>query len=220
MRDDNALFMLYSPISRPNTYNILHYCLFHGDCVQASDGAVVRPLKIIRSGRHFPDVTIAGGALVVSSAVRSKLSPFENIEYKPVHIVKLVDRDYPVGDFSYYRSKEYLADPYAHDPETLMQRLPDAPEMHALAGEHFEIVVPHYEDIKPGRFRSALDKIRVVAPDDDEYINLYDGPFNVTSDMIRKNPIFQNGDFFLNGECAELMKEFVNSPFYKMPRVV
>ncbi|WP_165249476.1 hypothetical protein [Paludisphaera soli] len=219
MYDDNCLFMLYSPTSRPNLYNVLHYYLFHGKDLNTSDGRPIRPLQIMRSGRHTPDVTIVGGGLVVSSAVRSKLSRFKGVEYRPVHFKKLVDCDYPVGDFSYYDSGDFLADPFSHDPETLIDRLPDHPELHDHAGEHYEIVVPHYEDIKPDRFRAG-SSIRVVVPEDDEYVDLGDGPFRVTRDMIQEYPIFQNGDFFVNGECAKLISEFIDSPFYKMAKVV
>lgn len=217
----NALFMLYSPFSRPGQYDILHYHLFHGRELENSDLTPVRPLQVTRSGRHFPDVTIVGISLVVSSSVRSKLSRFEQLEFRPVSLTKLVDCAYPVGDFSYYHSKEFLADPFTNDPETLMDRLPDVPQLHAAAKQYYEVVAQDYDDIKPKRIRSGTQRIRVQSPDESDSSIFYDGPFSVTLDFIQKHPIFQrSGDYFLNGECAEIIVEFVDSPYFKMPKLV
>jgi hypothetical protein len=138
--------------------NVLHYYMFHGEMERADivfpenpshnlDDDLSLPPVITRNVYRMPHVFKPRTSLIVSSEVRSVLGDLPHVVYLEVKFKKLVEYAYSAGDFSYFRRKEFVRDPYAQDPETLLARLPDVPHLHDKVGPYFEIVNANYMDI-------------------------------------------------------------------------
>jgi hypothetical protein len=131
--------------------NVFHYDMFHGLC--NSQGSHLRgddlsqPLLLSRNGTRIPDVFQPGITLVLSARAKAALEGLPNVAFLPVEFVKLVDYPYQAGDFSYYEIPAFQLDPAKANPETLIHRLVDQPEMHERTSPHYELVIPKLRDV-------------------------------------------------------------------------
>src|SRR6266851_9417075 len=132
-------YVLYTQISS-DRIDVFHYCMFHGevgrrgfispdDCSHYLDSLDEDPLLITSNIHSMPDVFRASSSLVVSQPVRSKLQAYPQVQFLEVEFEKLVDYPYQAGDFSYYKRKEFRAEPRKENPETLLARLPNVPAL-------------------------------------------------------------------------------------------
>jgi hypothetical protein len=130
--------------------------MFHGDEINGPDQSsnahllgddLSQPLRLIRTGRIVPHVFSPSVTLVVSADVREKLETLPHIDFLPVVFEKLVDYQFRAGDFSYFDLPAFRRNPAEANPETLLQRLPDIPELHSQIGSYYEVVVPRLGDI-------------------------------------------------------------------------
>jgi len=140
--------------------NVFHTKMFHGQLEPRGPVAatsqehflgsdVSQPLCVRRNGWRVPDVfePVLGG-LIVSERVRRELEDLPHVEFLEVVFTKLVDYPYYAGDFSYYDRPEFLHDPVGEDPERLLDRLPDVPEMHKTIGRYYELVLARHWQVK------------------------------------------------------------------------
>jgi len=148
---------LLHKFSASKRINVFHYYMFHGKVSRKgiaypedpshSPSDLLDPLCLSRNGRLIPEVFLPATNLVVSSSVRKELELLTNITLLEVAFTKLVDYNYQAGDFSYYHRPEFRKHPEKEDPETLIERLLDAPQLHWTVGQYYEVVVPWLDDI-------------------------------------------------------------------------
>jgi hypothetical protein len=140
----------------------LHYHMFHGHAERPSvrfpnDPAhnvgedLGEALRLSRNGRIVPQVFQPRSSMIVSEPIAQRLARFQNAVLIPVLFDKLVDYDFTAGDFSFYDQSAFRRNPMRNDPATLIQRLPDIPELHSRIGSFFELVIARIDQssVKP-----------------------------------------------------------------------
>ncbi len=132
--------------------------MFHGEDERADvkfpespshhlDEDLSLPVLCSQNVHRMPHVFKPSTSLIISSEVRRALGDLAHVVYLEVKFKKLVDYSYSAGDFSYFSRKEYRRDPFGEDPETLLDRLPDVPQLHNQIGPYFEVVNAKHMDI-------------------------------------------------------------------------
>ena len=213
----DRLYIIWTPTYAKSRFNILQYYMFHGKCSRDAAGNIRTPLALIRNGRLIPDVFCPGLTMVVSERVRRCIEQIPGIAFRDVIFEKLVDFDYQVGDFSYFNTTEYRANPEREDPEMLIERLPDVKSFHESVGRNFELVIPSYEDIRTSHMGD--NELTVRIPEAKEHVFLSE-PFAVTRRMIENTPIFRNGEFFVNGQFLDYTRDFLDRDFFRVEEVL
>jgi hypothetical protein len=127
----------------------VHSAIYHGiagrngewsvgvDRAFFGEGTLV-PLEIRRSHRLIPLIAMPLGGVVVSSHVAELLSGTPGVEFRKVHINRLVDFYYAKGDMSYFPD---CGGPDYVEPSERLSSLPD--EQHLVSTpELLELVMP------------------------------------------------------------------------------
>jgi len=191
-----------------NRINTFHYYMFHGkdervdvDLPESPSHHLGEDLSLpvlcTRNVYGMPHVFKPSTSLIVSLAVRNVLGVLPHVVYLQVKFKKLVNYTYWAGNFSYFDRAEFLRDPYAQDPETLLDRLPDVPALHKQIGEYFEIVTANHMDIL-SEFpnRDALEFTYPYLGGDEP------GMLEVSQDMLKEYPI-------LWADCGIILTESI-----------
>jgi hypothetical protein len=137
--------------------NVFHYHMFHGKTIPIESGEtsyshlmgddLSQPVRIIRNGWRIPDISSPSGSLIVSGRVKELLHGVPNVAFLPVIFEKLVDYPYHAGDFSYFDTPQFRANPAKANPATLLERLSDAHELHRRTESYYELVIPRLRDV-------------------------------------------------------------------------
>lgn len=134
-----------------------HYCAFHGEAQRRDvpggkdpshslGDDLSEPLLLSRNGMNVPDVFMPRSSLIVSDMLRGKLEPI-GLSFLQVIMKKVVAYEYQAGDMSYFRTRKFMKNPRAHDPETLIARLPDVPALRMSLSSYHEVIAPRLERI-------------------------------------------------------------------------
>src|SRR5262249_42513673 len=132
-----------------------HYHMFHGLAVGEPLETLLapyheyksftRPLQLVRNGWRIPDIFRPMFHLIVSRRVHDLVAGAWRYLFPPVQFVKLIDYPYRVYDDSFFESDEYRRWP--EGPKSMLQALPDVPELHKKAGEYYEVIVPYPPEV-------------------------------------------------------------------------
>ena len=118
-----------------------------------------RPLQLSINAYRIPSV-LWPASLVVSQALKEELALLPGLKFLEVEYAKVVHSVYEAGDFSYFRRPEFLKDPTKEDPEGLIARLPDQPNLRREVGSYFEVLMPWHHK-KVDRYQ-PLQKLHFV----------------------------------------------------------
>ncbi|MBL8798173.1 MAG: hypothetical protein JNM56_30025 [Planctomycetia bacterium] len=140
--------------------NVFHYHMFHGKTVPIKSGDIShshhagddlsQPVRIVRNGWRIPDISSPSVSLVVSGRGKEALGGVPHVSFLPIIFEKLVDYPYHAGDFSYYDTPQFKANPAKANPATLLERLSDSRELHRKTEPFYEMIVPKLNDVSSG----------------------------------------------------------------------
>lgn len=131
----------------------IHYRMFHGigsrcgkmypsEPMAVLNNDLREPLQVIRSKDIFPEVCKPAGTLTVTKNVADALRPLPKVEFLPVKFERLVGLFFAKGDFSFYERHRDCDASTAY-----FLSLPDVPEAHASARNHYEVIVAEHSAI-------------------------------------------------------------------------
>ena len=205
-------------LSERGLFNIFHYKMFHGiaelkgdpnaTCHFVGDDLSI-DLLVRRNGLVVPPIFQPGLSIIVSNRVKSSLSGLANIIFVPVVFHKLVNYPFAIGDFSYFDQADYLQDPVQFDPETLIDRLPDVPALHARVDSYYEIVVPI--DNRIASQYSDLQTVQVPqgSPSSDQWEDAL-----LSEAMFSDYPIIWAWELLFTDRAFAIIEPFLDWNFY------
>jgi hypothetical protein len=210
---------IISPFTSSARIKVFHYCMFHGEANprigHRFSSKVSTPLQLSRSGVGVPNFFSPSAViLVVAEEVKGKLESLPNIEFAEVEFAKLVDVPYQAGDFSYYRTSKFLADPIANDPEALIARLPDVPALHSNVGSYFEVIVPRLCDIvtKYPSLNTVEYRLRMAAVPEQVEICLSEA-------LLKDHPVVWENDYVFSEEAFNIVDQYIDRDYYEIVTV-
>jgi hypothetical protein len=151
---------LLNYITGSDKIRVLHYYMFHGQCVDVIEKmtwpqlrSFKQTLRLARNIWYVPGFfqpstkkLFSQHQLVVVDDLKHCLEQFPSIGFSPVEFTKVIQYPYPVGDFSFYQS-ELFEQNMDEGPGSLFELLEDVPEAHALALNYHAVRIPYLSEI-------------------------------------------------------------------------
>lgn len=201
-----------------------HMCVYHGCCKYLGEseekegtGEWKRPalsnsnrerLHVSRSGRFVPPVWCPNSVeIVVSSAVKQRLSKLKGIEFQPVVFERLVDIPLPpIGDASDEAQGLYVRTEMAEKIATL----PDIEAYHRDIGEYFKVLMPQYYDIS-----DSIDDERPVELQFGRYYRSVSPTIPLSVTLLGRHAMYRQGTTFcLTEEAFELLSPSLDLDYF------
>ncbi len=202
----------FDPVVISDTVGTFHTLMFHGKIDREArmappnflGGGPWPPLKVIRNGRHVPEVfePMWGCNLVVSEAVSRRLASLPNLVQRPVAFTRLFDFPYRAGDFSYVEDLRKLGGRFHDEPdvegweneERLYEVVPDVLDLHASIGAYFELIMARLKDVV-GKYDGRKSLVFSPQPITGEVT------LELSRDLLHDHPVFWNKAYFCTEEA-------------------
>ncbi|MBL8817852.1 MAG: hypothetical protein JNL58_17635 [Planctomyces sp.] len=201
-----------------------HQCVYHGCCKYLGEsyekertGEWKRPalsnsnrerLHVSRSGRFVPPVSCPNSVeIVVSSAVKQRLSKLQGIEFQPVVFERLVDIPLPpIGDASDEAQGLYARTELAEK----IAALPNIETYHREIGQYFKILMPQYYDVS-----DSIDDERPVELQFGRYYGRSSPTIPFSVNLLRRHAMYRQGTTFcLTEEAFELLSPSLDLDYF------
>jgi hypothetical protein len=213
--------------------DIVHVLLFHGDSLRAdappnpadwnSWGQSVsahdigddlsHPLLLIRSGVYVPPIFNPYTALVVREDLYQRLRNFPGLVFVEAKPHKLINLWKPIGDFSFYKSKDPVIRRNKHRPDMLLDWMPSDPSLFATFPKCYELVaynVSRYPGPEPHTVKAkfVMNNHRKTEVE-----------FSCSSSIIDTYPLLWSSVFLLRQDLFDLVEDAIDYNFFAVKPV-
>jgi hypothetical protein len=215
----------------PTKMDVVHFLLFHGDAIRADAPAnraewyttcpfhvrchvigddLSHPLLLIRSGIYVPLIFMPF-ALVVREELYQKIRDYPGLVFVDALPKKLIKLWKPIGDFSFYDSKDPLIRRNLDrgKVESLLEWMPNDPSLFAKFPRCYEWVAYNVH-----RYRGdEQHDVRV------QFV-MYDGSqekeveFSCSSSVIETYPLLRSDVFLIREDLFSLIEDAVDYDFF------
>lgn len=219
-------------LSIPATYNTkgkidgLHLELFHGDAIRADAPAnpadwddscpcahdigddLSHPLLLIRSGLYVP-LIFQPFALVIREEIYQSICDFPGLVFVEAKPKKLIRLWKPVGDFSFYKSKDPIIRRNKYRVDTLLDWMPNDPSLFPSFPKCYEMVpynVARYQGDEPRTVR-----INFIMNDSSGRSKV---EWSCPSWIIDTYPLLRGSVHFLREDLFELVEDAIDYDFF------
>lgn len=213
--------------------DIVHKLLFHGDAIRADAPTnpaewinwpycfcahvigddLSFPLLLIRSGVYIPPIFKAGVALVIREELYQRIRNFPGLVFADAKPKKLINLWKPIGDFSFYKSRDPVIRRNKHRPDNLLDWMPNDPSLFATFPKCYELVsynVYRYRGEEPHTIQ-----VRFVMNDDLETKVEWSAP----SSIIESYPLLWGSVFFVRQDLFDLIQDAIDYNFFAIKPV-
>lgn len=205
--------------------DIVHKLLFHGDAIRADAPAnpaewgrgtwkhsigddLSHPLLLIRSGLYIPPIFNPGVALVIRQELYGRLRDFPGLVFADAKPKKLINLWKPIGDFSFYESRDPVIRRNKRRPDMLLDWMPNDPSLFAKFPKCYELVaynVHLYRGEEPHTVRVNF----VMNNDRETKVE-----FTCPTSIIDTYPVLWSSVFFLRQDLFDLIEDFIDYDFF------
>lgn len=209
----------------PGKMDVVHCLLFHGHAIRADAPTnpaewgrgtwshsigddLSHPLLLIRSGVYIPQIFNPSVALVIREELYQRIRDFPGLVFADAKPKKLINLWKPIGDFSFYESKDPVIRRNRRRPDTLLDWMPNDPSLFAKFPKCYEMVAynvsvfpgpePHNVNVK---FRMNNHRQTEVE-------------FTCSSSIIDTYPLLWSSVFFLRQDLFDLIEDAIDYDFF------
>lgn len=210
--------------------DIVHKLLFHGDAIRADAPTnpvewgpgtwshrigddLSHPLLLIRSGVYVPPIFNPAVALVIREELYQRIRNFPGLVFADAKPKKLINLWKPIGDFSFYESRDPVIRRNKRRPDDLLDWMPNYPSLFATFPKCYELVaynVHMYRGEEPHTVH-----VRFVMNNDRET----DVEWSAPSSIIETYPLLRGGVFFLRQDLFDLIEDVIDYNFFAIKSV-
>ena len=214
--------------------DVVHVSLFHGSAVRADAPSnpaewyttcpfcvssheigddLSHPLLLIRSGVYIPPIFNPGTALVIREELYERLRDFPGLVFVDAKPKKLINLWKPIGDFSFYESKDPVIRRNVRYPDNLLDWMPNDPSLFAKFPKCYELVsynIHSYCGEEPHTVQ-----VKFVMNNDRET----EVEFTCPSSLIDSYPLLWSSVFFLRQDLFDLVEDAIDFDFFAIKEV-
>jgi hypothetical protein len=205
-------------MSSSDRIDVFHHLMFHGITARDEPGKpqhwigddLSEPLELVRNIWRIPDLFKPAGSvnLVVSSAVKSELDQFPNIQFKHVEFKKRIYFPFHAGDYTYAADPVFGGKQSACYDEQFLRDLPDAPESKVRIGPYFEVILPRFREFVTRFSGTKKTPFRASELSSDVVLEL-------SEELIDQHPIFWLGSHFFNQRAFALIGKYIDWDYFQ-----
>lgn len=208
--------------------DIVHKLLFHGHAIRADAPTnpaewndwpysirshdigddLSHPLLLIRSGVYIPPIFNPSVALVIREELYQRLRDFPGLVFADAKPKKLINLWKPIGDFSFYESRDPVIRRNRRRPDMLLDWMPNDPNLFAGFPKCYELVAYNVQKYRGEEPHTV--NVRFVMNNDRETEVDWSAP----SSIIESYPLLWSSVFFLRQDLFDLIQDSIDYNFF------